>query len=40
MPGVLDFGIKYDDNIKVNNILKKDVKSIEELEEYINKLYA
>ena len=40
MPGVLDFGIKYNDDIKVDNILNRNVRSIEELEEYVNKLYA
>lgn len=40
MPGVLDFGIKYNDNINVNNILNREIKSIEELEEYVSKLYA
>lgn len=40
MPGVLDFGIKYNDDVNVNNILKGTIRSIEELEEYVNKLYA
>lgn len=40
MPGILDFGIKYDDQVNTKEILDQQFTNIESLEEYLNKMYA